>query len=87
VVWSAGCCNRCAALGMHDLPMDDETHLLLSCPAAAVVRRERQFAQMPFTSLQNLMCCRDVYGVALVVHKCMEIAYAAATAAAKQQPR
>jgi hypothetical protein len=22
-------------------------------------------AQLPFTSLQDLMCCRDVYGVAL----------------------
>jgi hypothetical protein len=34
---------------------------------------------LPFTSLQDLMCCRDVYGVALFVHKCMKIADAAAT--------
>jgi hypothetical protein len=40
-----------------------------------------------FTSLQDLMCCRDVYGVALFVHKCMQIADAAAVAAARQQPR
>jgi hypothetical protein len=36
---------------------------------------------------QDLMCCRDVYEVALFVHKCMKIADAAATAAARQQPR
>jgi hypothetical protein len=39
------------------------------------------------TSLQDLMCCRDVYGVALFVHKCMKIADEAAVAAARQQPR
>jgi hypothetical protein len=72
---------------MHDLPVDDESHLLFSCPATAVVRRERRFAQLPFTSLQDLKCCRDVYGVALFVHKCMKIADAAAVAAARQQPR
>jgi hypothetical protein len=72
---------------MHDLPVDDEAHLLFSCPATAVVRRERRFAQLPFNSLQDLMCCRDVYGVALFVHKCMKIADAAAVAAARQQPR
>jgi hypothetical protein len=33
------------------------------------------------------MCCRDVYGVALFLHKCMKIADAAAEAAARQQPR
>jgi hypothetical protein len=37
--------------------------------------------------LQDLMCCRDVYGVALFVHKCMKIADAAAVAAAMQQLR
>jgi hypothetical protein len=37
--------------------------------------------------LQDLMCCRDVYGVALFVHKCMKIADAVAVAAARQQPR
>jgi hypothetical protein len=58
---------------MHVLPVDDEAHLLFSCPVTAVVRRERGFAQMPFTSLQDLMCCRDVQGVALFVHKCMKI--------------
>jgi hypothetical protein len=31
------------------------------------------------------MCCRDVYGVALTVDKCMKIADAAAAAAARQQ--
>jgi hypothetical protein len=73
------------------IPIDDEEHLLFSCEstnnAPAVVRRERRFAQLPFTSLQHLMCCRDVYGVALFVHKCMKIADAAAVAAARQQPR
>jgi hypothetical protein len=53
---------------MHDFPVDGEAHLLFLCPATAVVRRERRFAQLPFTSLQDLMCCRDVYGVALFVH-------------------
>jgi hypothetical protein len=85
VVWFACGCKRCAALGMHDLL--DEAHLLFSCPATAVVWQERRFAQLPFTSLQDLMCCRDVYGVALFVHKCMKIAVAAAVAAARQQPR
>jgi hypothetical protein len=56
------------ALGMHDPPVDDEAHLLFSCTAIAVVRQERRFAQLPFTALQDLMCCRDVYGVALFVH-------------------
>jgi hypothetical protein len=55
VVWFARGCKRCAALGMHDLPVDDEAHLLFSCPATAVVRRERRFAQLPFTSLQVLL--------------------------------
>jgi hypothetical protein len=78
VVWFARGCKRCAALGMHDLPVDGEVHLLFSCPATAVVRRERRFAHLPFTSLQDLMCCRDVYGVALFVHECMKTADAAA---------
>jgi hypothetical protein len=59
VVWFARGCKRCAALGMHGLPVDDEAHLLFSCPATAVVRRERRFAQLPFPSLQDLMCCRE----------------------------
>jgi hypothetical protein len=87
VVWFARGCKRCAALGMHDLPVDDEAHLLFSCPATAVVRRELLFAQLPYSSLQDLMCCRDVYGVSLFVHKRMKIADAAAVAAARQQPR
>jgi hypothetical protein len=41
-----------------------------------------RFAQLPFMSLQDLMCCRDVYGLALFVHKCMKVVDAAATAAA-----
>jgi chorismate mutase len=52
---------------MHNLPVDDEAHLLFSCPATAVVRRDRQFAQLPFTPLQDLKCCRDM-------HKCIKIA-------------
>jgi hypothetical protein len=87
VVWFVRGCKRCAALGMHNLPVDDEVHLLFSCPATAVVRRERRISQLPFTSLQDFMCCRDVYGVALFVHKCIKIADAAAVAAARQQPR
>jgi hypothetical protein len=86
VVWFARGCKRCAALGMHDLPVDDEAHLLFSCPAATVVRRERQFVQLPFTSLQDLMRCRDVYEVALFVHECIKTADLAAVAAARQQP-
>jgi hypothetical protein len=72
---------------MHDLPVDDEAHLLFSCPATAVVWRERRFAQLSIASLQDLMCCRDVFGVALFVQKGMKIADAAALAAARQQPR
>jgi hypothetical protein len=44
VVWFARGCRRCAALGMRDLPVDDEAHLLFSCPTTAVVSRERRFA-------------------------------------------
>jgi hypothetical protein len=87
VVWFARGCKRCAALGMHDLPVDDKAHLLFSCLATAVAWRERRFAQLPFSSLQDLMSCRDVYGSALFVHKRMKIADAAAVAAARQQPR
>jgi hypothetical protein len=87
VVWFVRGCKRCAALGMHDLPVDDEAHLLSSCPATAVVRRKLQFAQLPYTLLQELMCCRDVYGVAMFMHKCMKIADAVAVATARQQPR
>jgi hypothetical protein len=45
--------------------------------------------QFPFALLQDLLCCRDVYGVALFVHKCMKTADAAAatTIVPKQQPR
>jgi hypothetical protein len=87
VVWFVRGCKRCAALGMHDLPVDDEAHLLFSCPATVVVKGECQFAQLPYTSLQDLMCCCDVYGVALFEHKYMKIADAAAVAAARQPPR
>jgi hypothetical protein len=87
VVWFARGCKRCAALGKHDLPVDDEAHLLFSCPAIAVVRRERRFTQLPFMSLQDLMSCRDVYGVALFVHKRMQIADVAGNLDARQQPR
>jgi hypothetical protein len=55
VVWFARGCKQCAALGMHDLPMDYEVHLLFSCPATAAVRQEHRFAQLPFKSLQDLV--------------------------------
>jgi hypothetical protein len=68
VVWFARGCKRCEALGMHDLPVDDEA------PATAVLGRECRCAQqLSFTSLQDLMGYCDVYGVALFVHKCMKI--------------
>jgi hypothetical protein len=65
---------------MHDLPVVDEAHLF-SCPATALVGLERQFAQLPFTLLLDLICCRDAFGVALLVHKGMKIATAATAAA------
>jgi hypothetical protein len=74
VVWFARCCKRCAALGMHYVPVDDEAHLLFPCPATAVVRRVCRFAQLPCRSLHDLMCCRGVCGVALLVNECMQIA-------------
>jgi hypothetical protein len=37
VAWFARDCKQCAALGMHNLPVDDEAHLLFSCQATAVV--------------------------------------------------
>jgi hypothetical protein len=72
---------------MHSQSVDDEAHLLCLCAATAVVRQERRFAQLPLTLLQDLMCCSNVYEVALFVHKCMKIADAAAVAAARQQPK
>jgi hypothetical protein len=72
---------------MHELPMDDKAHQLFLCPATTVIECERLFAQLPFTSSQHLMCCRDVYGVTLFVHKCRKIADAAAVFAARHQPR
>jgi hypothetical protein len=74
VVWFARGCKRCAGLRKRNISVNDEAHLLYSCPATAVVRRECRFAQMSVTSLQDLMSCHDVYGVALSVHKCMKIA-------------
>jgi hypothetical protein len=48
----------------HELVDGNSLHVRpLEClvsPATAVVWRERRFAQLPFTSLQDLMCCRDV---------------------------
>jgi hypothetical protein len=38
VVWVARGCMRCAALEMHDLPVDDEAQLLLLCASTAVGR-------------------------------------------------
>jgi hypothetical protein len=76
--------SRCFLLGCTGCLKHAFTRL---CSVHAVVRRERRFAQLPFTSLQDLMCCRNVYGVALFVHKCMQIVDAAAVAAARQQPR
>jgi hypothetical protein len=46
VLWFARGCKRFAALGMHDLSVDDEAHLLFSCPDTAVVGRERRLAQL-----------------------------------------
>jgi hypothetical protein len=50
VAWFVCGCKRYAALGMHDLPGMDEAYLLCLCPATAVVRREHQLAQLPYTS-------------------------------------
>jgi hypothetical protein len=60
LVWFG--CKQCAALGTRNLPVDDEAHLLFSCPAIAVVRQERRFTQLPFSLLQDLMCCRYLLG-------------------------
>jgi hypothetical protein len=38
------------------LPVDDEACLFFSFAATAVLSRERRFAQLPFTALQDLMC-------------------------------
>jgi hypothetical protein len=70
--------------------LDDEAYhddLLFSCPDIIVVGREYRFSQLLFISLQDLMCCRAAYRVALVVYKCRKIAAAAAAAAARQEPR
>jgi hypothetical protein len=70
VDWFARGCKRCVALGMNDLPMDDEAHLLFSCPATAVVRRERRFAQLPFSSLQDLMLLLLLLQIRTQPHLC-----------------
>jgi hypothetical protein len=38
VVWFAPGCKQCAALEMHDLPVNDEAHLPFLCPAVAMVK-------------------------------------------------
>jgi hypothetical protein len=40
-------------LAMHDLPVDDVANLLLSCPASAQVRRERQNVQLRWCMSRN----------------------------------
>jgi hypothetical protein len=75
------------SLGMRDLPVDDEAHLLYLCPATTVDRQERRFVQLPFMSLQDLMCPWNVYGVALIVYQRIKIVDATAVAAARQQPK
>jgi hypothetical protein len=69
---------------MHDLPVG--AHLLFSCPATAVVRRERRFAHLSFTALQDLIAVLMLTGgtICVQVH---ENADAAPVAAARQQPR
>jgi DUF1365 family protein len=62
VVWFAFGCKH-----VYGLPVEDKAHLLI------LVRRKRRFAQLPFKSLQDLMCSRDVYVLALFVHECMTI--------------
>jgi hypothetical protein len=86
-IWNSSYFTLAHVFVFLDLPVNDEAHLPFSCPATAVVRRERRCAQLPLTSLQDFMCFRDVYGMALFVHKCMKFADAAAVAAARQQPR
>jgi hypothetical protein len=84
VVWFARGCKRCAALGMHDLPVNDEAHLSFRVQLPLWLGGS---VDLHNCHLQDLMCCRDVQGVALFVHKCMKIADAAPVAAARQQPR
>jgi hypothetical protein len=55
--------------------MTKPTRYAFRAQLPAVISRERRFAQLPFTPLQDLI--GDVYGVALCVHKCMKIADAA----------
>jgi hypothetical protein len=43
VVWFALGCKRCAAYGLRELYVDDEAHLLFSCLATAVLKRECRF--------------------------------------------
>jgi hypothetical protein len=49
-------------MGMHDLPVDDEAHLLFSCPATTVVLRRCWIS-----------CAVVMFMVALFVHKCIKI--------------
>jgi hypothetical protein len=49
--WFACGSKRCAALGMRKLPVDDEAHLLFP-----YLSELAGFAQLPFPSLQDLMC-------------------------------
>jgi hypothetical protein len=55
VVWFERGCKRGAPLGMHDLPVVDEAHLLFPCPATAVVRQERRFAQLVCTTAYHVV--------------------------------
>jgi hypothetical protein len=71
VFWFVHGCKRCAALGMCDHPVDDETRLL--CPLLLPVRFERRISQLQdLTSLQDLMGCRGACGL-VVTNMCHKV--------------
>jgi hypothetical protein len=57
------------------------------CPGSQLVETKSKPRKPDVVVVHAAVYCRDVYGVALFVHKCIKIADATAVAAARQQPR
>ena len=56
-------CDLCG-----DSELQDETHVVISCPAMPLATLRSGFAFLPFSSLQNLLNCTDIR-VCFFIHK------------------
>jgi hypothetical protein len=77
-------CKRCSSLGIFLWPKKP----ICSLRAQVPLWLSGSTPHHDITAIHVVVrskCCHDAYGVALLVHKCMEIGDAAAVAAARQQ--